>query len=94
MYFSGKGVDQDMNESEKWLEKAAIAGNVDAQTFLGNLYYKGIGVAKDDTRARYWLQKAAIAGDPDAQATLNDMLKDDAAPVLPFEDKKPLSGSL
>ena len=74
MYFSGKGVKEDPKEAIKWLEKAAIAGNVDAQTFIGNLYYKGIGVARDNVKAGYWLQKAAIAGDADAQATLNDLL--------------------
>ena len=74
MYFSGKGVKEDPAAAEKWLEKAATAGNTDAQTFLGNLYYKGIGVAKNDVKAAYWLQKAAIAGDPDAQATLDDLL--------------------
>ena len=34
MYYLGKGVERDFQESETWMRKAAEQGNADAQNFL------------------------------------------------------------
>ena len=37
LFLSGKGVQQSQDEALKWLRRAANAGHVDAQRFIGNI---------------------------------------------------------
>jgi TPR repeat protein len=48
-------------------QRAAAAGYVSAQVFLGNCYRNGIGVEQDDAQALSWFQKAAKQGSAIAQ---------------------------
>lgn len=49
------------------LEKAANAGNTDAQAMMGVLYFRGNGVKQNDSEAARWFEKAARAGETNAQ---------------------------
>ena len=42
-----------------WSQKAAEAGNFEAQNNLAVCYYNGYGVEKDFSKALYWWKKAA-----------------------------------
>ena len=53
-----------------WYQKAAEAGNSDAQFNLALCYERGHGVEQDFSKAVYWYQKAAEAGNSDAQFNL------------------------
>lgn len=55
------------------LEKAANAGNTDAQAMMGVLYFRGNGVKQNDSEAARWFEKAARAGNPDAQTFMGVM---------------------
>ena len=54
MYESGQGVEPNEEEAVLWFNKAATAGNTNAQYKLGTLYENGTGVAKDSSQAVYW----------------------------------------
>lgn len=43
--------------------RAAEAGHVPAQSYLGFCYYQGVGVKRDPFKAIKWIEKAAFQGD-------------------------------
>jgi TPR repeat protein len=69
-YLVGRGVAQDSKQSAYWYEKAANAGDPDAQMQIGYLYGAGIGVAKDPVRAAHWYRLAASGGSIGAKVDL------------------------
>jgi uncharacterized protein len=69
-YLSGRGVPQDLSLAAYWYEKAAGAGDPQAQLQTGYLYESGIGVPRDPARAFHWYQLAAAAGLVRAKANL------------------------
>ena len=59
-----------------WYERAALAGNVDAQRRYGLLLSKGgAGLTADPAKARTWLQQAADQKDADAKKALDALPK-------------------
>ena len=73
MYFTGKGVEQDLVKAAHWYEKAAEQGHADSQANLGRMYYSGEGIEQDFAKAVYWYEKAAEQGDKSAQYNLGMM---------------------
>jgi len=69
-YFTGRGVAQDFGQSAYWFEKAAGAGDAQAQMQTGYFYEAGIGVPKDLERAAHWYQLAASGGLATAKVNL------------------------
>lgn len=65
-YFTGAGVAQDARQAAYWFQKAAQAGNPEAENLVGYLYETGVGVAADPARALHWYQLAAASGSSDA----------------------------
>lgn len=61
-YRLGRGVPVDLAQAEVWLEKAARAGHMDAQTTLGLLLWD----SGDRSGSLQWLKKAAQQGEPRA----------------------------
>ena len=58
----------------KWMLKASLQGNVNAQSELGLLYYNGSGGAlQSTTKALEWIQKSATQGNIYAQNNLGWM---------------------
>jgi TPR repeat protein len=51
----------------------ALAGDADAQNYIGMLYYLGLGTEKDYHEAARWYELAARAGHPGAQRDLGLM---------------------
>ena len=70
MYYDGRGVKQDYEESVYWLHKSAEQGSVLAQYSLGKMYKDGIGVERNLDESRRWFQKAADKGDEEAKEQL------------------------
>ena len=66
----GDGVEKDVEKAVYWWQKAADAGDSDAQYRLAFCYLKGDGVEKDVEKAVYWCQKAADAGNSGAEYML------------------------
>ncbi|ULJ63862.1 tetratricopeptide repeat protein [Wielerella bovis] len=66
LYGTGKGVVENPKLAKHWCERAALLGDVSAQTHLGYL------CAHDEEaeQAVHWWKKAADAGDADAQNQL------------------------
>ena len=64
---------QQPEQAAQWWEKAAQAGDADAQFSLGQLYYLGQGVAKDDEEAADWFEAAALQNHMGAQFNLGVM---------------------
>ena len=51
------------DEGRKWLTKAAVAGDMHAQKFLGLIYADGIQTQRDLNAATPWFRQAADQGD-------------------------------
>jgi TPR repeat protein len=69
-YLAGHGVQQDSKRAAFWYEKAAGAGDPQAQLQTGYLYEAGIGVPKDPVRAFHWYQLASSGGLVSAKVNL------------------------
>jgi uncharacterized protein len=61
-YMIGRGVKQDDKLAAYWYEKAAQAGDPQAQKQIGYFYEIGLGVAQNLERAVHWYQLAAAGG--------------------------------
>jgi TPR repeat protein len=62
MYYSGKGVRRDDEQSLYWFRRAADAGQPTAQFFLGMQYFQGRGVPRDLAYAYSWCDIALTNG--------------------------------
>jgi TPR repeat protein len=62
MYYSGKGVQRDDQQSLFWFRRAADAGQPTAQFFLGMQYFYGRGVPRDLAQAYSWCDIALANG--------------------------------
>jgi hypothetical protein len=70
------GFTADGARAADWYERAALAGNGEAQRKLGLLLAKGgAGLAADAPKARTWLQQAAAQNDADAKKALDALPK-------------------
>ncbi len=64
-YRTGRGTKTDVLESEKWLNQAATAGNIEAMIDLGGLYYIGLNeLLPNSEMATFWFKKAAQNAHP------------------------------
>jgi uncharacterized protein len=61
-YLTGRGVKRDNKLAAYWYEKAAEAGDPQAQKQIGYFYQIGLGVSQDPVRAFHWYQLAAAGG--------------------------------
>jgi uncharacterized protein len=62
MYYSGRGVRRDDEQSLYWFHRAADAGQPTAQFFLGMQYFYGRGVPRDLAQAYSWCDIALSNG--------------------------------
>ena len=69
-YLFGHGVAPDAKLSAYWLDRAAKAGDPDAEEEMGYFYEAGIGVAKDLSLAGHWYELAAHGGSVKAKLSL------------------------
>ena len=73
MYQIGEGIEQNIEESFKWYEKAAEQGHVEAQYQLGSMYQGREGIKQDFQEAFKWYKKAAEQGHVKAQLWLGHL---------------------
>jgi hypothetical protein len=64
LYFAGKGVRRDDQQSLLWFRLAAEAGQPTAQYYLGLQYFYGRGVRRDLAQAYAWCDIALTNGYP------------------------------
>lgn len=70
------GFAADGQRAADWYERAALAGNAEAQRRYGQLLAKGgAGLPADPVKARSWLQQAAAQNDADAKKALSTLPK-------------------
>jgi TPR repeat protein len=69
-YLTGRGVKQDEELAAYWYERAAAAGDPQAQKEIGYFYEIGLGVPQDPARAAHWYQLAAAGGLVSAKVNL------------------------
>ena len=70
------GFTPDAARAADWYERAALAGNAEAQRKFGLLLAKGgAGLTADAVKAKNWLQQAAAQNDADAKKALEAMPK-------------------
>lgn len=62
MLIEGRGVNRDLAEGRKWIERAVEAGMVDAQVALGEMMLTGTGGTCDPPGALALFEKAAVEG--------------------------------
>lgn len=67
----------EISKSIYWFERAAKAGNVDAQSNLAFRYKDGKGVSRNISTAITWWKKSANAGNPVAQYMLSQVYMED-----------------
>jgi len=75
MYGNGYGVQKSLQEEQKWLERSARHGNVQAQYEYGVALRDGHGTVQDYEGARKWMQLASEAGNGQAQLALGLMYR-------------------
>lgn len=63
----------------RWYERAAAAGDADAQYLLGERYERGVAGAPDMAQAAHWYAKAAAQGHAEAQFKLGTIYSRGAA---------------
>jgi hypothetical protein len=66
----GRSVPQNWATAVKWWRKAAAAGDMCAQWYMGLCYYYGRGVDRDAAQAMVWFRKSAPQGNPEAVEAL------------------------
>lgn len=76
LYFTGQGVDQDLDLAFKWTEAAALQGHLGAQANLGSLYMEGSGVQKNNETGIAWFTAAARGGHANSAFALANMYSD------------------
>lgn len=76
LYFTGQGVEQDVDEAFRWTEAAAMQGHVAARFNLGSLYYSGDGVEANIDKAVEMFELAGRAGHANAALILANMYAD------------------
>ena len=70
------GFTPDGARAADWYERAALAGNAEAQRKFGLLLVKGgAGLPADQGRAKTWLQQAAAQNDAEAKKALESLPK-------------------
>lgn len=70
------GFTPDAARAAEWYERAALAGNAEAQRKFGLLLAKGgAGLIADAAKAKSWLQQAASQNDADAKKALESLPK-------------------
>jgi len=71
MYASGKGVPADYTEAEKWFQKAAAQGDLEAIWNIGYIHHRGLGnFKKDFAEGERWYLRAAELGHLGSQTAL------------------------
>jgi len=75
MYANGYGVQRNLQEEHKWLERAARHGNVQAQYEYGVALRDGHGTVQDYEGAHKWMQLAAEGSNGQAQLALGLMYR-------------------
>ncbi len=61
-YLTGHGAQKDEKQAAYWYEKAAEAGDPEAQKEIGYFYQIGLGVPIDPVRAVHWYRLSAAGG--------------------------------
>jgi hypothetical protein len=77
LYFGDRGIPKNETQAAIYLERAAQAGNPDAQNMIGIMAEMGLGTPKDKSAAEQWFRKAALQGQSKAQASLGRTLWSD-----------------
>jgi hypothetical protein len=72
-YQHGAGVSRNLESAIRLYCKAAKAGSIDAQYYLGDMYAKGHGVKRDKELGAAWLHLAAAQNDQLAKRTLKEL---------------------
>ena len=62
IFYEGAGVEKDLFEARKWVEKSADQGYSPAQDFLAEMYSKGEGGGQDLPQAKRLLLQTALQG--------------------------------
>jgi len=81
LYYSGRGVEQDLQVAAKLFELAGTGGVAEAQYNLGAMFLSGNGVPRDLVEAFVWLGVAARSGFKQAVSALPEV----AAAMTPEE---------
>ncbi len=76
LYFTGRGVEKDLQQAFHWTRAAAEQGHLDAQVNLGSLYLDGAGIKQDIAAGVDWTARAAKAGHAEAAWVLANMYLD------------------
>ena len=66
----GRYLDVDYTLGMEWLNKASLAGDPEANYWIGDAYENGRGARRDQREANRWFLKGAELGDGDCQDTL------------------------
>jgi len=61
-YYTGRGVERNLESAFEWCMKAAEIGDLTAQCNLGLCYEHGIGCETDLVKAMHWYQKSSTQG--------------------------------
>jgi TPR repeat protein len=69
----GTDIDQDLVAGESWLRRAALAGDPEAATLIGNFYVRNGPLPPNYTEAANWYRRAAEAGHQVAARALGSL---------------------
>jgi len=69
-YFSGFGIEKNLEKAEYWARQSAVQGDINGFYSLGTV----LASKKDYENAEFWLTKAIEGGHQEAKSTLQEML--------------------
>lgn len=73
LYYNGERIEEDLEKSFYWCEKAAKLGNIKAMFHLGIFYEYGNGIKQDYLKAKYWYENASKLNNIDAMFALGQL---------------------
>jgi len=79
-------VERDPVAGESWLRRAALAGDAQAATLVGNLYVQSGPLPPNYAEAANWYRRAAEAGDRTAARALGSLYLTGAGVVRDGEE--------
>lgn len=74
-YYTGEGVNKNVDSAIYWINLAANEGDITAAANLGYLLTEGEEIPRDTVRALYWLEKASRGGVVEAEMKFVDLMR-------------------
>jgi TPR repeat protein len=83
-YYNGRGLPRDFTKAFSLLFEGALAGDAEAQMYVGRMFMYGQGISPNLNNGKVWLEASSFQGNAEAQYLLGTVYaeKDDTVSML------------